>query len=339
MRRTKLLIGMILLFVLLFTAGCNKEESLEVNRVDEETQTLKDCEVTESTEEITEETTIPVTEAVVNIQEVNETVYAAWNVNIREGYGTGYKILSSLKLGQSIVRTGICDNGWSRVSYNNQTAYILTKYLSTKKTTVTAATSDQTSITSGESTRLNVNSILQNPELPTGCEITSLTVVLNYLGYSVDKAYLSDNFLDKYTAGTVSAWNGFIGNPRTAGAYGCFAPPIIKAANSYLASAGGSEKAINLTGSDISIIYNMVQNGHPIIVWATIGMVEPFDSTTWNINGENFTWPGNEHCLVLIGYTDTTVTFADPLKGIVTYSRTLFEKRYKQLYSQAIAIY
>lgn len=35
--------------------------------------------------------------------------------------------------------------------------------------------------------RLDVECVLQNPELPTGCEITALTTVLNYLGYNVDK--------------------------------------------------------------------------------------------------------------------------------------------------------
>ena len=36
----------------------------------------------------------------------------------------------------------------------------------------------------------------QYPELPTGCEITSLTEVLNYLGYGIDKETLARNYLD-----------------------------------------------------------------------------------------------------------------------------------------------
>ena len=42
-----------------------------------------------------------------------------------------------------------------------------------------------------------VRHIAQNPELPTGCEITSLTMVLNYLGYNVSKTYMADNYLDR----------------------------------------------------------------------------------------------------------------------------------------------
>lgn len=37
----------------------------------------------------------------------------------------------------------------------------------------------------------------QYPELPTGCEITSLTSVLNYYGYDVDKEVMADDYLEK----------------------------------------------------------------------------------------------------------------------------------------------
>lgn len=37
--------------------------------------------------------------------------------------------------------------------------------------------------------------VLQMPELPTGCEITALTMVLNYYGYPVDKVSMVSNFL------------------------------------------------------------------------------------------------------------------------------------------------
>ena len=34
---------------------------------------------------------------------------------------------------------------------------------------------------------ITMNCVFQNPELPTGCEITALTTVLNHLGYDVTK--------------------------------------------------------------------------------------------------------------------------------------------------------
>lgn len=37
--------------------------------------------------------------------------------------------------------------------------------------------------------------IYQMPELPTGCEITAMTMVLNYYGYSVDKVQMATQYL------------------------------------------------------------------------------------------------------------------------------------------------
>lgn len=43
--------------------------------------------------------------------------------------------------------------------------------------------------------QLNVENILQTPELPNGCEITSAAIVLNYLGFDIDKVTLAENYL------------------------------------------------------------------------------------------------------------------------------------------------
>ena len=44
---------------------------------------------------------------------------------------------------------------------------------------------------------LDVKNILQTPELPNGCEITSLTILINHLGFDVDKLTMADKLLDK----------------------------------------------------------------------------------------------------------------------------------------------
>lgn len=64
---------------------------------------------------------------------VNETVYAKSEVNIRASYSTSSSILGSLQAGDSITRTGIGSNGWSKVTYNGQTAYISSDYLTKTK--------------------------------------------------------------------------------------------------------------------------------------------------------------------------------------------------------------
>ena len=64
---------------------------------------------------------------------VNETVYANDSVNVRASYSTSSTLLGSLEKGDSVTRTGKGDNGWSKVSYNGQTAYIKSSFLTTEK--------------------------------------------------------------------------------------------------------------------------------------------------------------------------------------------------------------
>lgn len=63
-------------------------------------------------------------------KEVNELVYATVPLNVRTGPGTDYSILGVLQVGASIRRIAIGSNGWSKVVYGGQTAYMATQYLS-----------------------------------------------------------------------------------------------------------------------------------------------------------------------------------------------------------------
>ena len=63
----------------------------------------------------------------------NDTVYATGDINVRKSYTTSSQVVGTLKKGESVTRTGIGSNGWSRVTYNGTTAYISTSLLTTKK--------------------------------------------------------------------------------------------------------------------------------------------------------------------------------------------------------------
>lgn len=71
----------------------------------------------------------------VQLKEVNENVYAKTDATLREGYSTSAKVVGALKAGSPIVRTGICDNGWSRVSYNGGVAFVYSELLTTENPT------------------------------------------------------------------------------------------------------------------------------------------------------------------------------------------------------------
>lgn len=63
----------------------------------------------------------------------NDTLYATGDINVRKSYATDSDIIGNLKKGESITRTGIGDNGWSKVTYDGSTGYIKTSLLTTEE--------------------------------------------------------------------------------------------------------------------------------------------------------------------------------------------------------------
>ena len=177
----------------------------------------------------------------------------------------------------------------------------------------------------------------QNPELPTGCEITSLTSVLNYYGCNVDKTTMADEYLKK---GNGSFYEMFLGNPRDNTSYGCMAQPIVNAANKYFKTNNLSMAAKNISGTDFGDILEIVAQGDPIIIWNTIDMRQPYESTTFVFNGEEYIWMSPEHCVVITGYdlNKNVVYIMDPMEGNITRNLKTFESRYELMHSQAVYI-
>ena len=61
--------------------------------------------------------------------------------------------------------------------------------------------------------RISFSAVSQYPELPTGCEVTSLAMVLHYREINIDKCEIADKYLDKGEAGAVSYFDAFEGDP------------------------------------------------------------------------------------------------------------------------------
>lgn len=190
--------------------------------------------------------------------------------------------------------------------------------------------------------QLEAESIFQYPELPTGCEVTSLTMALRFAGYDVSKEELADRYLDKTTPGSVRYTEAFWGDPRQEDSFGCYAPVIVNAANRYLAEKEGQEQAYDLTGTSLDDILTEVRMGCPVIVWGSMYINEEIVfSYGWEIDGETVTWPSNEHCMLLVGFDmeNNSVIVCDPLEGVVSYDKGAFQHHYEILGQQAIVIY
>lgn len=186
----------------------------------------------------------------------------------------------------------------------------------------------------------NMKPLGQHPTLPTGCEITALTTVLNYYGYNVSKETMSDKYLEKGPAWNTDFREKFAGEPRSEYSYGCYAPVIVKAANKYLTEQGSKLRAKELKGVEFDALFEYTERGIPVLVWTTIDLWKGYYTATWTCtNGKTVTWYANEHCMVLLGHDATKVYVADPTHGdIRSYDRELFKTRYKELFSQAVVI-
>lgn len=72
-------------------------------------------------------------EALMSFTEVNETVTAKDSTNLRNipSQGEESAIVHTLKNGETATRTGVSDSGWSRLTYEGQTVYAVSSYLTT----------------------------------------------------------------------------------------------------------------------------------------------------------------------------------------------------------------
>ena len=102
--------------------------------------------------------------------DVNETVWATYSVSIRSAASTDADKLDVLVGSYSITRTGVGDNGWSKVDYNGQTGYIKSDYLTTTKPQVTE--SNQTSSSSNtSSSKSDIEEVKENVYATAGVNI------------------------------------------------------------------------------------------------------------------------------------------------------------------------
>lgn len=191
--------------------------------------------------------------------------------------------------------------------------------------------------------------IYQNPELPMGCEITALTMLLNYEGLPADKLTMAAHYLPVSAPGLYYGEDGrlygadmnryFIGSPFDDTGLICGTPAIVTAADSYLQDEGSAPRAVDLTGSTPEELYRRVSQNQPVAVWVTLDMGDRYGTHGWYTeDGDYVEWDANDHCMVLTGYAETTVTMADPMEGEVAYDRARFEAVYASRGSQSVAL-
>ena len=193
---------------------------------------------------------------------------------------------------------------------------------------------------STDEVRLDVENILQMPDLPNGCEIVSLAIVLQYVfDTEIDPVWLSDHYLPKGAPGQADPEYTYVGDPKGYG-FGCYVPCLQMAAIRYLVDAGIRDyTAKDISGSSMGELETWVAEGTPVIMWATVNMEPSVVAQEWTFWGQTVRWYSGSHCVVLSGYTEDTSIICDPLRGVIEYDRQDVIKAYKLVGERAMVLY
>ena len=128
--------------------------------------------------------------------------------------------------------------------------------------------------------------ICQRPQLPTGCEITAVTMMLKFAGYNVNKITLAEEMPRSNNPN-----KGFVGNPFSATGWWIYPHGIASVINHYI---GYSDI---MTGCSLNQIKEKLLHGHLVVVW-----VANFDGFV-------------NHALALTGYRKNILYYNDPWLG------------------------
>lgn len=162
-----------------------------------------------------------------------------------------------------------------------------------------------------------------------GCELVSLAIVLDALGFNPDIHGIVEDHLtiDGHFA------TGYTGDPYHLG--GGYPAGIADAANGYLAAQGSSVRAHDITGAAFDSLEAYVQKGYPVMVWTTMGFTDPVFTGVFDDGRE---WYSNEHCAVMYGIENGKVLVSDPMDGLIERDADRFAEIYGACGSMAMVL-
>lgn len=193
---------------------------------------------------------------------------------------------------------------------------------------------------------IDVPYLSQEYGYPSGCEVVSATMLLQYYGYPITVDQFIDDYLEKqdfyrkdgvlYGADPNRA---FAGDPWDKWSCGCYAPVIKRSFDRILWSG---HKAVNTTGTPLEDLKEYIDRDIPVLFWASIDMQPTGKGDRWTsvLDGTLIQWISQEHCMVLVGYDEENYYFNDPYqsKGLVGYEKSLVQKRFLDLCEQSVVI-
>lgn len=130
--------------------------------------------------------------------------------------------------------------------------------------------------------------ISQLPEMPTGCEITAVTMMINFAGKNITKEQA-----DKIMPRSLNPNKGFIGSPYKKFPLGFWVAPdgVKPVVKHYLGTS------TNMTNCSLTAIKKKLIRSHLVVAW-----VGNFDNIS-------------NHAIALTGYHGNTLYYNDPWTG------------------------
>ena len=172
-----------------------------------------------------------------------------------------------------------------------------------------------------QSASLDVPLIKQKPDLYNGCELTSLTMLLQYYGINKTKIELVPEMRQDLTEmqisqeGTITYWGnpntGFVGDiTGKKQGYSIYHSALIELLKKYIPTG------VDLTRSSFDLLEQQVSKGIPVVVWTTIGYIVPQNWVVWDSPLGPIRASFSIHTVVLVGYDQEHVYVNDPLTGV-----------------------
>jgi uncharacterized protein YvpB len=187
----------------------------------------------------------------------------------------------------------------------------------------TESSSSASSDTAGnKAVLLDAPIISQKPELSSGCEVTSLAMLLQYAGVKVDKMTLAQNIKKDETLiafdenGNITRWgnpnDGFVGDITGQNeGFAVYPKPMLQLMEQYLPG-----KSVNLTSHPFETLLKSIEQGRPVIVWVTVDFQYPDKYEEWKKNDVIIRATLEEHAVLLVGYDQNYCYINNPYNGI-----------------------
>lgn len=194
----------------------------------------------------------------------------------------------------------------------------------------------------------NVPLVGQYPELFRGCEVTSLTMLLNFKGFNVSKMTLAEQIKKDTTErkiinGEIYYGNpnvGFVGDIYSSKNYGLgvYHIPIYELLKIYI-----GDYALDLTGIDFKDLYYYIQKNIPvwIITNTKFDKLPENKFEIWNTDYGKIKVTYSEHSVLVIGYDENYIYYNDPMYPSMIHKKekARFIQAFTQMGSQAVTYY